>query len=726
MPSFFVKMIQGMTGKLNTAKNYNLEEAVEQLNLGNNNYEFIEEDKEFHRPYLDIDCKLEPNTTQEEYERRNEELKDRILQINSGFNIALATASSFDFNKISYHIHYPELYTNREGNKKFAKQEQEKYKDLKGVTVDLNVYSRNQKFRCVNSTKKGENRPFTLIQGKLEDTLIGFVPEGCKGLELPDPKEEKTKKREQVKIEKEQQKYEKEQHQKTEEEYEKIRKREEDLIMLISHLTPKRLADYGSWLLVGLVMFNAGLPCEDWDEVSRKASNYESGVCQKKWDTFKDDRDDKVGKTTILKMIEEDTPDLHRTYYPVFKLWFEERHFKVMNPFQYVRIPPHDEEDSGTLQMGCEIFSMYPNYTTIDGKPFVPQWVKDKDILTYEKLTFHPKPELCPKNSYNTFEGFEVQRMVKEEEVSLDRIFKQMRILTGNNETNYQWFVKYLAHLFQRPEKKTQIGLIFNGGQGTGKDTFWDFIGSLMGNKLYYTTSRPDEDVYGKFNFATACKLLIRIQEMSRDSFKRNATKVKSCITDPTLNYEEKGMKKLTLPSYENHIYTTNDETPIYLEADDRRMVIFTPSLDFAQNRDYFEPLIKDYENKSVKRAFYDYLMTVDLTGWTPSNKDVMTDTYKEVQLQSAPIIAKYFNEVILDSPDVELKASAEMLVNALVEKFKCSTYNRFTIGKILKPYINHKAISIQRTNTVRTMYVMNNEKMEQYLRSKGWWYSEE
>ena len=712
-----VKIVQGMKARTNKFVEYtDIDVVVDKLKKGTNNYELLTE--EYNRVYLDIDAKVDPNITEEEFNRRDNELLERIKQNSHGYKVAIATASSFDFKKISYHVHYPEYYTTKEGNKRYAIQQNELYKDLKDVKIDTSVYgSTSQKFRCVFSTKENENRPFKMVVGEVVDTIIQYMPEGCTEMNIPDPKEEKTKKKEQVKKQKLA-------IQQTEDEMKELREREKDLIMLLNILTPERLADYDSWLRVGFVIFNAGLPVEDWDKLSKRASNYEAGVCHQKWATFDSERDHLVGKTTILEMIKEDTPEKYVKYYPVMKELFELTHFKVMNPFQFVRIPP-PEEKRAYLQMNAELFGQYKNRYTLEGDRFIDRWTNDENIRTYEELTFHPKKELCPKDSFNTYEGFAVEKLTITEEVSLDRIFKQMRILTGNEEENFQWFIKYLAHIFQKPEKKTQIGLIMNGGQGTGKDTFWDFIGSLLGDKLYYTTSRPDEDVYGKFNFATACRILIRIQEMSRDSFKRNATKVKSCISDPTLNYEEKGMKKMTLPSYENHVYTTNDDTPIYLEADDRRMVIFTPSTEYAQNREYFEPLLKDYTNPSVKRAFYEYLMKVDLKDWVPNNRDVVTSTYKDVQIQSAPPLAKFFNEILLDSGDMEYRTTAEMLMSSVNEKFR-TNYSRHTIGHHLRNFIKEGALVKTRSGSrTHTVYEMDNQKMEQYLKSRSWWFED-
>ena len=161
-----VKIVQGMKARTNKFVEYtDIDVVVDKLKKGTNNYELLTE--EYNRVYLDIDAKVDPNITEEEFNRRDNELLERIKQNSHGYKVAIATASSFDFKKISYHVHYPEYYTTKEGNKRYAIQQNELYKDLKDVKIDTSVYgSTSQKFRCVFSTKENENRPFKMVVGE--------------------------------------------------------------------------------------------------------------------------------------------------------------------------------------------------------------------------------------------------------------------------------------------------------------------------------------------------------------------------------------------------------------------------------------------------------------------------------------------------------------------------------------------------------------------------------
>ena len=46
-------------------------------------------------------------------------------------------------------------------------------------------------------------------------------------------------------------------------------------------------SDYERWIEVGMAVKSAGLPVSVWEDWSKSASNYEAGLCEKKWDSFK-------------------------------------------------------------------------------------------------------------------------------------------------------------------------------------------------------------------------------------------------------------------------------------------------------------------------------------------------------------------------------------------------------------------------------------------------------
>lgn len=685
----------------------------------NNCYEVL---NDCNRVFLDIDKHVDPLMPQENYDIENNTLKEHIFALYKNDKIAVATASSFAHRKISYHVHFVERYCDKQTNKAFAKQEQPKFEN---ATVDSGVYGANQKIRMVYSSKDGENRPMTLILGTFADTLISHIPEGCVRLVVADPKEVAKKEREQTKKEREEQREQtkKEREQKTEQikQERESEKRNAELMQYIQHLTTERLADYQSWITLGLILKHSGISVDEWDCISQKAENYTRGKCQEKWETFTSS-DCEAGIPTILGWIEEDSPEIFGKMYPQMKIEFEKMHFKIMNPPQYVRL--HVNEDrTKTIQFNCDIALSYANLFTLDKKLFISQWTRDENIRCYESINFYPNPEKCPKDQYNTYNGFDVCN-IEPTAADISKIIHQIRCLVAHNEEHFQYLIRFIAHIFQCPDKKALIYLVFNGVQGTGKDSFWEFIGKLLGRELFLANARVEEDLCGRFNLISSRRLLIQCQEVSREVAKKYKDKIKSLITQDIGMYEDKGIKQVSMKSYERYIFTTNDDIPMFLEHGERRSCIFTPSEENKPDTQYWDELGACYENAAIQRAFYDYLMGIDLKGWDIRKRPI-TDTYKEVAIVSSPPLAKFFGECIADGDGVEYSWTPATLCDILNTRLRQTTVSRISIGRELMPYIKSGCIKIPKSHKVAMKYTLDNVAVKAYLQMKGWWYDE-
>jgi hypothetical protein len=393
------------------------------------------------------------------------------------------------------------------------------------------------------------------------------------------------------------------------------------------------------------------------------------------------------------------------------KTEFEQNHFKLMNPDRYVRIY------KGELQLLSKdaIVNLYINYN----RGFVKSWILDPEIKTYEKLGFYPKQ--CPESEYNLFNGFAVEKLEYESDYDIKTILNQIMLLCGNDIATYEYLLNYIADIFQNPEQKPGVCIIMNGDQGTGKDTLWDFIGSLIGRNYYLTTGRAEEDVFGRFNFKTSQKLLIKMEETSVKILAKNKETLKTIITSPIGNYEQKGQPTITMNSYERYVITTNDDVPIYLESTDRRYCIITTSNERIGDREYFEELINCYENPYIQRAFYEFLINRDLGNFNIKNRPI-TEAYNYVKIASSPYHAKFFQHFTLNYNEAEYQKLEPTELYEMIKRF----HPNFTISlngfaRNMRDYIDNNCIEYKRIKSNR-VYSLNFDKIQEFLRRKGWW----
>ena len=72
--------------------------------------------------------------------------------------------------------------------------------------------------------------------------------------------------------------------------------------------------------------------------------------------------------------------------------------------------------------------------------------------------------------------------------------------ICDGNKALYQYLIRFLAHMVQRPEEKPGVMIIFLGRQGTGKGMFFQLL-----SKLWPRTTLVVSDiaqVVGQFNAA--------------------------------------------------------------------------------------------------------------------------------------------------------------------------------------------------------------------------------
>eukprot|EP00960_Hanusia_phi_P016807 494923-Hanusia_phi.AAC.4 len=77
-----------------------------------------------------------------------------------------------------------------------------------------------------------------------------------------------------------------------------------------------------------------------------------------------------------------------------------------------------------------------------------------------------------------------------------------------------------------------------------------------------------------QFNSHMAGKLLVQIDEITREDTKKYEEHLKNIVTADTIAVEEKYMPRREVKNYTNLVLTSNHEVPITIAADDRRYII--------------------------------------------------------------------------------------------------------------------------------------------------------
>lgn len=357
------------------------------------------------------------------------------------------------------------------------------------------------------------------------------------------------------------------------------------------------------------------------------------------------------------------------TNYYYHKQEFEKKYFKIKNPLMYryntsyttsyntssIKAPIHEmPNDEHNTQQISEFYS-YDRFMKHDElikaeqdhqyPQFITKWLDDPYKRQYETLLFYPyngsKSPLSP-NVYNTFDGFSIIPHIKSihqyQNLQLlsEQLQQQLRIefadksaillnhlkKLGKDEQGYNFLCNWIAHIFQYPNKKTECCIVLKGKQGKGKNTLFNILKAIIGEKYCVETANIDH-IYGKFAGCRADKLLVLLDEVEFRNTKEELGKIKTSITTDNFILEKKGIDGITYKSFENYIFASNNDLCIPIEESNRRFfVIDVNSINYGtddEKKSYFNNIYHIIGNKAsniipqydILTAFYNYMLLI-------------------------------------------------------------------------------------------------------------------
>lgn len=337
--------------------------------------------------------------------------------------------------------------------------------------------------------------------------------------------------------------------------------------------------------------------------------------------------------------------------YEEWKMEFNKTHFRIRSPCAFVRVNPYGKRDYYSL-------AKFRDEVCVDeNKEFVKQWLGDKNARVYEMEVFSPPPSETTDDMYNTYTGLRAETLepVSDEDVDelVKRILYHMRVLTGLKDElhdHYEWLLKLLAWRVINPGILPKVAIGFRSEQGTGKDSFFMFLGEKILGQQYTSQQAEVGDAFSDaFTTSRKDKLLMIFSECVRSNTMKQEAKLKDLVTSETQTYRAMHVAPFVKNHYALVVMFAQNIEFVRVDQDDRRYVIFDVSPRHARDPEYFKPLIEDFQSDRVARAFYQYLKTrVDIDGFLPSNTLAMPQTrakeaMKEYNIQPVPLFVKLY-----------------------------------------------------------------------------------
>jgi hypothetical protein len=324
-------------------------------------------------------------------------------------------------------------------------------------------------------------------------------------------------------------------------------------------------------------------------------------------------------------------------------------------------------------------------------------WAKDPEIRCYNKLDFIPYNNKDEKdnidiNTYNLFNGYNKKIHSVYNKENQHNIIKPWLDLAyslcGEDDKVFNYFVKYIAHMIQKPNEKIPICFIFIGKQGTGKNMMLEGIANIIGKKNYITSSNVN-DFFGTHSEGFYKKILVNLNELEGKDTVDLESKLKSFISEDTITINQKYIRPMTISNVSRLIITTNKPNPIKIDVSstDRRYVVSKGTdkfLDPIYNSIFWTKMKDHIKSESFIAACYDYFNNMDISNIDWRNERPITLAYKQLCAISIPIEAMFLEEYINNFQSNFIDSEDELTIK---DVFKLNNKDNKQIVKLKSLY---------------------------------------
>jgi hypothetical protein len=186
-------------------------------------------------------------------------------------------------------------------------------------------------------------------------------------------------------------------------------------------------------------------------------------------------------------------------------------------------------------------------------------------------------------------------------------------VVCGGDLVADTYVIGWLAHMVQRPYQPAGVALVLRGGQGTGKSTFGEIVGSIFGEHFVHIYSR--DQLTGHFNRHLACKVMILADEAFFAGNRQDAPVLKALLTQGTMLMEAKGVDVVRVRNCAHVVMASNDEWVVPASEDQRRFCVLDVADKYRNDRTYFGQVRAQMESGGVEAMLHD-LLRYDLTAF--------------------------------------------------------------------------------------------------------------
>lgn len=272
-------------------------------------------------------------------------------------------------------------------------------------------------------------------------------------------------------------------------------------------------------------------------------------------------------------------------------------------------------------------------------KEVIKQFFVNPNTHVYDAVAFSPLK--TPPTTLNYWTGPTVKPVAGDWSIISNFLFE---IICNNDKTLYQYLIKYLAHMLQKPEEKPGIAIVMLSSEGCGKGTMFTLLNAIWDRSTLEVADVGH--VIGTFNAALERNYVICMDEALFKGDKASMERLKSLITEPHIRIEQKYQPSRTIDSYHRFFAASNSEHFATVSMGERRLLFFRISDKRKQDLTYFDSIYRAISDNTVISAMVHELVNMDLSRFKVRDRPV-TKEHLNQKLQSLSGFERFWFEVL-------------------------------------------------------------------------------
>jgi hypothetical protein len=246
-------------------------------------------------------------------------------------------------------------------------------------------------------------------------------------------------------------------------------------------------------------------------------------------------------------------------------------------------------------------------------------WLQSDKRRSYSRITFDPSGR-APQGQYNLWRGFAAEPAksladapkLAQKGLAMFLEHCLQNVCRGDEALN-RWLLGFFAHIFQHPEDRPRVCLVFKGEKGTGKNALVECVGHLLGSA--FVNISDHKRVFSKFNSVLEAKLLVVLDEAFFSGDKSVDGALKSMITEEERLIERKNLEPYVAKVFERMIIIGNEDRLINATGDERRYAVFDVGNGRAKDWQFFKEMKENIRHHGGAGALLRFFLDFDLTG---------------------------------------------------------------------------------------------------------------